>query len=239
MRLCRLAEAGEYLALLKKDAAEADRLIDYVTIKVSRFFRNASVFELLATRVLPELGARNPARPLRLWSAGCGRGEEPYSLAILLEELSPEVVHPASRICATDIDLRALEMGRRGVYAPSALVEITPDRQTKHFTPLVGRKSVSYQVSDAVRARVDFSCHDLVTADGPLSPEPFDLICCRNVLIYLDQATVEKVQYLLCASLAPGGFLCLGEAEWPCARVLSQFEVINRRARLFRRREDS
>ncbi len=239
MRLCRLPDAGEYLELLRKDVTEVDRLIDYVTIKVSRFFRNAAVFDLLGNHVLPERGMRRPERPLNVWSAGCGRGEEPYSLAILLEELSPERVHPASRICATDIDRRALESARRAIYAPSALVEVTPDRVSAHFIPHVARKSLAYEVRDSIRSRVEFSCHDLVAAAAPPSPEPFDLICCRNVLIYLDQETVEKVQYLLCASLVPGGYLCLGEAEWPCARVLPQFEIVDRRARLFRRREET
>ena len=118
MLLVHAGDCGEYLDCLLREPRQVDHLIERVTIKVSRFFRHAAIFDLLAHRVLPELAGRHPGRPLQVWSAGCGCGEEVYSLAILLEELDSPPAHPESRVTTTDIDESALAVPRALLRGP-------------------------------------------------------------------------------------------------------------------------
>lgn len=221
-----LASLREYLDRLEADPEEARHLVERLTIKVSRFYRNASVFDLLRDEVLPALARARGARPLRLWSAGCGRGEEAYTLAMLLEERG---IH--GRILATDIDPLALQVAAEGVYAQEAVAELPPALRDRFMLREHNRSR--WRVRGALRARIELCRHDLL---GPLQPRAgsFDLVVCRNVVIYLQREAHDGALDHLRRALAADGVLVLGEAEWPYAGVEETLEPVAPRLRVFR-----
>lgn len=199
-----------YLSHLRDSHDETLPLVDRITIKVSRFYRNPATFDLLREQVLPDLARRAGRGGLSIWCAGCGCGEEAYTLAMLLEEQGI----PGS-VEATDIDPGALDAARKGIYLPASLVEV-PALFLPFFDTVEEGRGVRHRIADAVRRRVRFSRHD-VTSGAPLPGVPFHLVSCRNVLIYLGREAQQRTLAKLSSSLATGGFLCLGEAEWPDA----------------------
>jgi chemotaxis protein methyltransferase CheR len=202
-----LSEARPYLALLERDEAELDALMAALTIHVSQFFRNPSTFALLERQVLPELLRRAQAegrRTLRLWSVGCASGEEPYSLALLMQELAPPEVK--IDILGTDISAAILESARAGLYEPQRLAEVPASVRERYFTP----EGKGLRLAESIRRLVRFECHNMLTA--PVYPRA-DLIVCRNVLIYFSREEQENILQRFAAALPVGGVLVLGKAE--------------------------
>lgn len=224
----------QYLELLLSSKVEAARLLERLTIKVSRFYRYSLAFDVLRMHVLPELARQQPDRPLAVWSVGCGAGEEPYTLAMLFDAAGI-----SSEIHATDVDRSALELASSAVFASSALRELPADLFERYLEVVPDaascRGETQYRVRESLRQRVRFRFHDITSLQPAPAPTPFDLISCRNLLIYLQRELQERVLAQLCASLRPGGVLLLGEAEWPGASTMSALEVIHTRARLFRK----
>jgi chemotaxis protein methyltransferase CheR len=226
MALQRAATPAAYLARLRGDEAAAWALLGRLTVKVSRFFRNPEVFAALRDRVLPTLRAARGGAPLRVWSAGCARGQEPYSLAMLLDAAGCE-----GSVLATDVDPGALAAARAGIYPSAEVVEVPFALAARALEPLDdGRVAVS----PGTAARVRFAGHDLTSPRPPDAGGPFDLVCCRNVLIYFVREAQAAILARLLALVAPGGFLCLGEAEWPAPHVAREVEVFDRTLRIFR-----
>jgi chemotaxis protein methyltransferase CheR len=226
MLLAGISDIADYLALVKRSNAEAARLIERLTIKVSRFYRNPSTFELLRTTVMPALKARRTA--VRVWSAGCGRGEEPYTLAMLLDEADAD-----GWVVASDIDPYALRSAGQARYGEEALADLPADLARRYLLPCKDGKRPAHAVVDSVRARVRFECQDLTSPDA-LPGGSFDLVCCRNVLIYLQPAVQQRVVERLRSRLVDGGFLCLGESEWPPAAVSPTLVALDGKNRIFR-----
>lgn len=225
MIAAREIDGDRYLALLEASESEVEALTANLAIKVSRFYRNAATFDVLASTTIPALRKCFGDAPLRVWSAGCALGEEAYSLAMLLRE--------GDSIDATDVDAHALAAARRGEYGRAALGEIPPAFEQEFFEP-AGDGSGALAIAKPLRERVRFLQHDLVAAERPPGG-PYHLVCCRNVLIYFTRPLQLRVTRLLIDGLAPGGVLCLGEAEWPLDER-GQLETIDRRNRIFRRR---
>jgi chemotaxis protein methyltransferase CheR len=218
--------SADYLSLLERTPDEAWHLLERLTIKVSRFFRDRAVFDFLSAEVFP--GWAHRRRPVRIWSAGCARGEEAYTLAALL------VHHDIpGAVLATDVDPEALRLAEVGCYPQSSLDEMDAGEIALCFgdddLPVGTRR-----VAEAVRRRVSFARHDLTLGPPPVAGG-FDLICCRNVLIYFAPAMQRSVQAQLVQSLDPGGYLCLGEAEWPDTSLMNALQAMPRRLRTFRR----
>jgi chemotaxis methyl-accepting protein methylase len=222
------AAVGAYLERLRDDPAESTRLLDRLTVKVSRFYRDRTAVEALS-RALGAPGARG-GRPPAAWSAGCGRGEEPYTLAILLAELGDPAAGPRA-VLATDLDGAALAAARIGRYPGEALAEAPAHVRERWMEPLA--VPGAFAVSPELRRRVAFARHDLAR-DGVPSGAPFDLVSCRNTLIYFDPPLQRRVLGVLCDALRPGGLLWLGEAEWPSGPVAKQLTPLVPQARLFR-----
>lgn len=227
----RMARVGArtldaYLDMLLASPAEAGSLLAALTIKVSRFYRNAAAFDLVRDTVLPTLASQARGRSLRLWSAGCGRGEEPYTLAMLLEALAIP-----GTVVATDIDESALQHAAQAEYGEEALHELPRALRERFLEP--GARAGDWRVREEVRRRVSFRRQDLA-ARATKHAVRFDLVCCRNVLIYLERPAQQAMLARLAAALAQGGFLLLGEAEWPSGDAMRGLEVIANRARLFR-----
>lgn len=227
MIAARVEGLDQYAAKLEDDPEEPARLLERLSIKVSRFFRNSDAFAA-AGKAIAQNGAGARRRDLSVWSAGCGRGEEPYSVAALLDELG----YAAGRVLATDIDPKALEFALAGRYPEDSFAEVDPERKARYFSAVAGRMGTEYVVAPMLSQRVEFRRHDL-TSDRLPSDGGFDLVCCRNVLIYFETALQHRVLRLLGSALAPGGLLFLGESEW-LAPTTANLEVVDGKSRLFR-----
>ncbi len=222
---------ADYGALLDRDPAEYDHLLDTLTINVTKFFRNAETWAAVEEQVFPELFAGRG--PIRVWSAGSASGEEAYTLAILAHEwLEREGRAPeASRlkITGTDIDRRSLEAARRAEYPDLSMTE-TPSRvMERWFSP-----GPPWRLADAPRRNVAFERRDLISG-LPLDQQ--HLIFCRNVVIYFDREIQERLFRRFYDSLAPGGFLVMGKVETLIGEARQLFRHVNNRERIFRRPE--
>lgn len=223
-------EAESYIDLLRRDEEELDALLAALTIHVSQFFRNPSMFALLEGQVLPELLRRAQAegrRTLRLWSVGCSSGEEPYSLALLLDVLAPAGV--AVSILGTDISAAILEQARQGVYEPQRLVEVPAAVRERCFTA----EGKNFRLAARIRQMVRFERHNMLTA--PTYPAA-DLIICRNVMIYFSRAEQEKILRRFAEALPQGGVLVLGKAEMLLGESRQLFQAESAAERIYRRR---
>lgn len=224
-----IASVPDYLSRLSADPAEAARLVEAFTIKVSRFFRDPAAYAALEPLLRERAAAARP-RPLSIWSAGCGRGEEPYGLALLLSDMG---LGGSFRIVGTDIDAGALASAEAGRYGEAALGDVGRARRERYFTRTVGEREAIYEVTAELRQAVSFRSHDLASSER-LPEAPFDLVCCRNTLIYLGREMQERVERLLLASLAPEGLLWLGTTEALVPALHPWCPAVNRDARIFR-----
>jgi chemotaxis protein methyltransferase CheR len=222
---------GDYGRVLDADAGEYDRLLDALTINVTKLFRNWDAWSALAERVIPTLWSR-PEPRLRVWSAGASSGEEAYSLAALFHRHTAErgEAHRAGRVAVvgTDIDAASLAAAQRGAYAEAAFADTPAPLRARYFTP--GTPSTAVP---ELRALVRFERHDLLRDPAPSGP--WHLITCRNVLIYFDRDSQERLLQQFADALVPGGVLFLGKVETLLGRARSRFVAIDQRERLFRR----
>ncbi len=196
-------DVAEYVRLLETRPEVLEDFKNRFAINVSEFFRNPERFEDLRQRILPEiLSGGGPV--LRIWSAGCSVGSEAYSIAILLEEMG---VKKPYRIWATDIDDDALEQGRRGVYVEQYLGNVPPEYLARYFERLEDGR---FQIVPFLKKRVVFEHHDLL--QDPVR-ETFDLVVCRNVVIYFEDRAKEVAFRKLSEALRVGGYLWIGSTE--------------------------
>ena len=192
----------DYTHMLERNQNMLDELRNFLTINVSEFFRDTSPFEQLRTLILPQL-LRNSPR-LNIWSAGCSHGEEPYSIAMILESISPYHHH---RILATDIDEGALNQAKAGgPYTPDAVKNVSSTFLRRYFTALNG----DYLVSDRIRRRVELRQQNLLCDEFE---HGFDLIICRNVTIYFTEEAKRELNQRFYHSLNDGGVLFIGGTE--------------------------
>ncbi|MGB9792470.1 MAG: CheR family methyltransferase [Thermacetogeniaceae bacterium] len=191
----------EYLDVLKRDPAQKEKFINHLTINVSEFYRNPAQWDVLAKKILPEILKRNP-QP-KTWSAGCATGEESYTLAMLLRE---KIRGYFPRVLATDIDEKALEKAKAGIYQKRAVENLPPYLLRKYFVK-VGEQ---YQVIDELKELVNFKKHDLLK--DPFDTN-FDLILCRNVVIYFTNEAKDFLYRRFSEALRPGGILFTGSTE--------------------------
>jgi two-component system CheB/CheR fusion protein len=228
MALVNLDDSNRYLELLAKDPVELKRLTEDLFINVTRFFRDAKAFELIAEKIVPDLvRAQPPGRPIRIWVAGCSTGEEAYSIAMLfLDEIATARPNTNLQIFASDIDKDAIALAREGLYPASIEADVPPARLTRYFT----KEDQGYRVSRDLRAAIVFSVHDLIS-DAPFSR--LDLISCRNLLIYLRREAQRKVLALFHFALRDGGILFLGTSE-TVDGAADHFEPISKIQRIYR-----
>jgi chemotaxis protein methyltransferase CheR len=214
MQAAGCGDVAAYLSLVSGDAGAEERqaLLDEVTIPETHFFRNPPQIRALRTHVLPELLKQAAsAKRLRIWSAGCSTGEEPYSIAMLVRELIPDTSGWDGRIVATDVSTRALAAARAARYGERSFVMTDPVDQQRFF--VLDSMAGNYVVRDEVRELVEFRHHNLVTDAPPFRPGEVDLVLCRNVTIYFDRSTTKRLMDRLHGCLREGGYLFLGHAE--------------------------
>jgi chemotaxis protein methyltransferase CheR len=192
---------AEYFQLIDRDPAEWAAFLDRMTINVSELFRNPEKWEELKTQILPLMLRRG--RPLRVWSAGCSFGAEPYTIAMLLDELSPGLRHT---IVATDIDRKILERAQQGLFTEADVKNVPLASGQKYLL----RTGDRYQVVPSLRQRIVFRAHNLLA--DPFEPN-WDLIVCRNVVIYFTEEAKDRLFARFVAALNPGGVLFVGGTE--------------------------
>jgi chemotaxis protein methyltransferase CheR len=190
-----------------KSGEQMTALIDLLTTNKTNFFREPAHFDLLTSRILPRIAAERA--PLRIWSAACSSGEEPYTIGMLLNEHLPDVSQ--AKILATDISTRILARARAAQYSAEQLDGVSPHRRSTWFRETPSPTGTRYIVDARVRSLVRFAYLNLMT-EWPMSG-PFDVIFCRNVMIYFDKATQERLVNRFATLLAPGGYLFIGHSE--------------------------
>jgi two-component system CheB/CheR fusion protein len=208
MLLHKLERLKDYVRLLQQTPAELDALFQDILISVTSFFRDPATFEALERVVFPRITeGRSPDNPIRVWVAGCSSGEEAYSVAIaLLEFLGDQASGTPIQIFATDIDAKAIDRARAGVYPESIASDLSPMRLQRCFV----RVPQGYQIDKAIRDMCVFAVQNVIK-DPPFSR--LDLAVCRNLLIYFGSALQKKVLQVFHYALKPSGFLMLGTSE--------------------------
>ncbi len=192
---------------------EVIHLIDVVTTNKTDFFREAGHFEYLASKALPDLAGRYGAsRNALVWSAGCSTGEEPYTLAIVLSEYAQSAPGFRFRVLATDISTEVLEKARLGIFKREVVKPVPAALQRTYFMRSRDRESDLVRVVPELRALIDFERLNLMDADFELPQAP-EIIFCRNVIIYFDRPTQERLLQKLTRRLAPGGYFFAGHSE--------------------------
>lgn len=199
-----------YLELLDSEPSEYNNLFSHITIKVSEFFRDPEVFQRIENYVIPMTIRRlkiTGSKTLRIWSSGCAKGEEPFSIAILIHHRIKEMGGDFDvKIYATDIDESAVNSARKGIFIEDSLKNVDPAMRNRFFQP----SNANYQIIPQIRNLVTFGVHNIVSH---IHLSHMDIILCRNLLIYFEKELQEKVFEKFYYSLNPGGFIVLGKSE--------------------------
>ncbi|MGL5477522.1 MAG: CheR family methyltransferase [Clostridium sp.] len=191
----------EYTKLIKTNYEERQRFLDFITINVTEFFRNPELFNELEGLLKEKVNKEK--RPLKIWSAACSIGCEPYTLAMILKEINPSYKH---KILATDIDSTILAKAKAGVYTNVEMKNVKKNIMDKYFT----KQETKYLISPEIKSLVTFKKHDLIL---DRYESDFDLIVCRNVVIYFKNEVKAEIFKNFSKALRPGGLLFVGATE--------------------------
>ncbi|HVL02521.1 MAG TPA: protein-glutamate O-methyltransferase [Dongiaceae bacterium] len=228
IRTLDLMTFRDYCQYLQQNTdSELTPFINAITTNLTAFFREPHHFDFLSRTALPEIRRRNAAsHRIRIWSAGCSTGEEPYSIAITLQRSLGSEPWDA-RILATDLDTNVLDHGRAGIYGGDRMADLDKDILNQYFTLTKGknRHDDRYQVKDALRELIRFNQLNLLE-QWPMRG-PFDVIFCRNVVIYFSKETQRTLFDRYADILAPNGYLCIGHSE-SLHGVSKRFEAVGR-----------
>jgi chemotaxis protein methyltransferase CheR len=211
-----------YMAMLRSGGPEAEQLVNTITVNETYYYREDSQLRCLSRSLLPEvIRTRAPGDLIRIWSAPCSTGEEPYSLAIWLLENWALVDAYNVEIVGSDIDTRVLAAAAVGLYGERALSRLPADVVKSYFT---ARSDGYRQIIKDLRESVKLTQVNLVDAAEVDAQGRFDIVFCRNVLIYFDDASRRSAADNIFRALVPGGFICLGHSE-SMARISDRFNV--------------
>ncbi|WP_028307483.1 CheR family methyltransferase [Desulfitibacter alkalitolerans] len=192
---------SDYYKALINDEILTKKFLDKITINVSEFFRNKEIFDKLESDIIPQLLKKN--NRLKIWSAGCSIGSEAYSIAMILDKLTPNITHA---IHASDVDERILNEAKEAKYRYDLLKNVSQERLNKYFI----KDEAKYQLRDIIKNRVVFKKHDLLKDHYE---KDYDLIVCRNVTIYFTKETQNTLYTNFKMALKPGGILFIGATE--------------------------
>ncbi len=222
-----------YTELVERSDEELDRFIEVLTVNVSGFFRNPDMFELLKNKIIPhlvEIKEKN-GEDLKIWSAGCSTGQEPYSISIITEDYLRSISSQISySIIATDIDNGALEIAEKGYYSQDKLSDMDKNIIDEHFSKIDG--SEEYKISENIRKSVSFIKQDLF---NPFDKNNFDLILCRNVMIYFSISLQLKLISTFYDKLASPGYLVLGQVERLLGESSKYFTTVDNRYHIYKK----
>ncbi len=235
MRTLNISSVDEYIMYLKKNPHELSFLLDNMTINVSQFFRDAHVWEAVREQVFKPLilsKKKRGSRTLRIWSAGCARGEEPYTISILLHELlGLNLSGFTITILATDLDPNAIKLAKIGEYDARSLIETPSSLLRKYF--YYDEVKGKFRIKEYVKRLVKFKVHD-VTQTPPMMF--IDVIFCRYLLIYLSKDAQLRVLSNFYRVLNSRGYLILGASEFLPEKAHNMFITVNLKARIYRKR---
>ena len=192
----------DYVALIKRDKALFEQFVNFLTINVSEFYRNTDQWKLMDENVIPKILANNN-RQIKIWSAACSTGDEPYSLAMAF---SKHVPLSNIKILATDIDKQVIQHAQVGLYNAKSIAGVPEDMKKKYFTQV----GSSYKIADEIKKCVEFKEHNLLK---DIYPKDFDLILCRNVVIYFTDEAKDMIYQKFFESLKKKGVLFIGSTE--------------------------
>lgn len=226
-----------YFSLLLADPAEAEKLINSFTINETYFYREEHQLRCLSRSLLPDIiQRRRPGDRIRIWSVPCSTGEEPYSIAIWLLENWSLVDAYHIEIVGSDIDSTALKDAAYGEYGVRAVSRLSPELRDRYFASLGDGR---WRIIQDLRESVTFRQANLVNRANMAQVDPFDIIFCRNVLIYFDEDARKRAVANLHLALSPGGYICLGHTE-TMSRISDNFDVIRfEDAVVYQRRQES
>jgi len=237
LRALGLSDFGSYCEYVRTaHGEELSELVNAITTNLTAFFREAHHFDYLRREGLSQLAQAAGARPMRIWSAACSTGEEPYSIAITVNEWreqQPETARHDVRLLATDLDTQVLAKASAGVYPLEKVLELSASRR-RFFQRGSGNQEGLARVRPSLRQQMEFRQLNLIrpiTLEGPI-----DLIFCRNVVIYFDKATQRRIFDRFADLMPPGGILCIGHSE-TLFRVTDRFDAIGQT--IYRRRRDA
>jgi two-component system CheB/CheR fusion protein len=210
MNVHQIDKIHNYVRFLQENPKETDILFKELLIGVTNFFRDVAVWENLKTKILPELFDKSPnGYTFRAWVAGCSTGEEAYTLAIIFREAYDKITPKKKfslQIFASDLEIDAIELARKGEYSSNIVPDVSPERIKKFFTV----NGTGFKISPSIREMVVFAQHNVIK-DPPFTK--LDLLSCRNMLIYMEPELQKKLMILFHYSLCPGGIMLLGSAE--------------------------
>jgi len=232
LRACKVTDVSAYLHRLNIDKEELDNLLATISIHVSQFFRNPDTYRIIEQKILPDLCRRARAAgrsELTIWSAGCASGEEPYSLAMLIDARNANDMN--FKVLASDISEPVLETARKGIYDTTRLKEVPQEVLSQYFLQTDGR----YQLIDRVRDKVEFIRHNIMTDEEYPAA---DLILCRNVMIYFTREEQERILARFARALPEHGVLVLGRSETMTGQVRSYYKSEFPVERVYRRTAD-
>ena len=219
LRRKNLQTPAEYMALVLKNPDEMKEMLDSVTTNLTRFFRNQPHFDAFINYVIPaviENKKKGMDRTIRVWSAGCSTGEEPYTIAMILKEIVP--LGFDFRVTSSDISLKSLMVGQQGFYADNKVDGIPANYLEKYFTKVQG----GYQVKKELQDTIHFDYHNLKNDSGARN---LDVVFCRNVLIYFDEPAQRAVIDRFWDAMAPQSYLFIGHSE-SLFGMKTQFEFL-------------
>jgi chemotaxis protein methyltransferase CheR len=211
LRQLSLPDFEAYLDYVRKDTStrELTTMVDALTTNKTSFFRENEHFRFVQERLIPDF--RRTQRSVRIWSAGCSTGEEPYSMAMLLRQEWPEVLRCDVRILATDISNRVLAKAQEGVYSDEGVAGLDRALLSRYFDPVKEASGTQYKIHNELKSMIRFARLNLMEP-WPMRG-PFDFIFCRNVMIYFDKETQKKLVRRYWEYLVPNGFLFVGHSE--------------------------
>ncbi len=219
LRRKNIATPAEYYSLILKDKEEMKHMLDSVTTNLTRFFRNQPHFDAFINHVIPKVIEEKKAkgdRTIKIWSAGCSTGEEPYTIAMILKDILPPGFN--FKIIASDLSLKSLMVGQQGFYTDAKVEGIPANYLSKYFTKVDGGYQIVKDLVDTVR----FDYHNLKNDSGERN---FDVVFCRNVLIYFDEPAQLAVINRFWDSMAEHSFLFIGHSE-SLFGMKTQFEFL-------------
>ncbi|WP_253254747.1 protein-glutamate O-methyltransferase CheR [Methanofervidicoccus sp. A16] len=230
MRACKCRTYKEYYEYLLKHPEEYKELENVLTVNVTEFWRDVTVYKEIK-KILEKMVLDKSRRSIRIWSAGCSSGEEPYGIAIIIDNLLEKHKRKSLKvtIIGTDIDRKVLEKARKGIYLDKQLKNIDPPLISKYFTKI---SEYEYQIKPIIKKYVQFRIHDLIK-DPPL--KNMDMILCRNVVIYFDKEVQEKIFLKFYEALVSGGYLVLGKTEILRGKAKELFKTVNHRERIYQK----
>jgi chemotaxis protein methyltransferase CheR len=214
----------DYFMMLRFEASglELQTLVNLMTVNETYFFREEYQFQCLVNSLMGEITQnKKDKEPIRIWSIPSSSGEEPYSIVIYLLEHWPDIENWDVEIISSDIDSEIIKSARRGLYSARSVQYLPVHLLNKYFKPVAGG---SYQICEDLRSAVEFTCVNLMDAEDMRSYRKFDVIFCRNLLIYFDDQSRRQAAETFFDALNPGGFVCLGHSE-SMSRISSLFRV--------------